>query len=398
MPAAGECAGSAAKSSRAGRTQPEESANAIARYGAPPRTGVTRMPARPDKEWNRLRSLLPKRALGYLDGNDRHENGSWATLLSIATYCVTAGLVYEEFKYLVLDSDFGGSTSLLAPGKREKQCLEAWGHAQDNWTEPVDKDGVRWLVFELGTRVSRACWSGRAGSSDRLVSEAILSICHERGTYSPVLSTRFLAERTGLAHSTVGRSLKRLCERGLIRYARLTDKWNRQYRLNLHWAPSAKGHNGTSSLLRSTCTSMSLQLSPDNSVYQSTPLHDAFVTKALGASAGRIWLTQNQPVTAAEAAVRYGVSAKTARRNLDSLVAVGLASKGAGRPAVYKMTEVSPARLDEIAAEYGALGWLENQRDRHSGNREAHELGKRLRSDAMRSGYQLAAGYKGAES
>ncbi|WP_199430301.1 hypothetical protein [Qaidamihabitans albus] len=334
-----------------------------------------------DREARRLRAELPKQALEYLDGNGRHENGAWATLVAIATYCLTARFVYDEFRYLVLESEFAGSTSLLAVGKREKQCQDAWEHAEDNWTEPVDKYELRALIAGLAARVAAYRWKGRAGISDRQVATAILDVCHERGTYSPVLSARYLAEKTSLGHTTVSRSLKRLTTLGLIRYRGKTEQWNSQYRLVLRWGLRPNGHNGTSSLLRSTCTSLTVHQA-------SVPQHDAFVGKSLGVLAGRIWFTMNEPLTAAEVADRYGLAARTARRYLDALVAVGLASKGEGRPAVFKVTEVSEERLDEIAAEYGTVGWLSLQRDKHDRHREAHQIGKRLRMDATRSGYQ----------
>lgn len=354
------------------------------------------MPPKSDREWHRLRAELPKQAREYLDANKRHDSGSWATLVSIAMYCVTARFMYDEFRYLVLESDFAGTTSLLAPGKREKQCQAAWGFAEDNWEPPEDRDGIRRKLTELSIRLAQAPWKGRSGISDRMVADAVLAVCHERGTYSPVLSCRFLAERTSLGAMTVSRSLKRLAKLGLIRYIGRTDQWNSRYRVVLRWRPPAKGHTGTSSLLRSTCTTTSLQSTDGtcaDQVFSSTaPLHDAFVNRALGPTAGRIWFGMTEPLTAREAAAQFGVAEKTVRRNLELLVSVGLVSKSEGRPAVYKATEVPGERLDEIAAEYGAAGWLANQRETHSRHQQAHALTRRLRREATRSGYQRKAG------
>lgn len=322
-----------------------------------------------DRETRWLRSRLPKKALDYLDDNERHLNGAWSTLLAIARYCHTAGMVFEEFRHLVNESDFSGSTSLLARG-RESKIRKTWDSVQEATDTPADRDGIRNEVLKLKTRALARPWPGRGGITDRQMATAILNRCHELGTYSPVLSARFLAERTSRGAATASRSLTRLEKLGLIARQGVTTEGNTRYRINLRW--EAKGHNETSSLVPSTCTSVSLQIG-------SVPQHDAFTSKALGPEAGRIWFSLSGSMTAAEAAAEYGLSAKTARRYLDSLVSVGLAVKSEGRPAEYKAVTVSVERLDEIAAEYGALGWHDRQRDNHQSHREAQRIARESR-------------------
>ncbi|QRP48981.1 DeoR family transcriptional regulator [Amycolatopsis sp. FDAARGOS 1241] len=193
---------------------------------------------------------------------------------------------------------------------------------------------------------------------------AIVARCHELGTYSPVLSSRWLAERVTLGHATVSRSLRRLAEdEFLVGKPKRTSEHNYQYRVNLNWAP-AQGQTEASSLVPSTWLTLSL-----NTVSVG---HDAFAPKSLGYRAGRIWVATQHPVSAQEIATEYRVSAKTARRDLQGLVDSGLAEKiRDGRVTRYRMLDASTEKLDEIAEFFGTTGWHSRQRETHDRQRDA---------------------------
>lgn len=308
-----------------------------------------------------LRSKLPQRALRFLDCDERHPNGPYPTLLAIARCCRTAGVDGFEFEELVSWSGFGES-SLFAKGRLGKQCAAAW-ETTDDGSEPASPDGIRRLVADLRERIGRDDWHGRSGQTDRDVALAVADRCQELGTYSPVLSTRWVAERVSKGHMAVARSFERLRVAGFFQgKPQVTEQRNRRYRVNLRWDSGAKLRFDTSNLVPSTCTVMNVRL------------HDAFVTKALGQTAGRVWLSTSHPVTAAEVAADYGVSAGTARRHLNNLVWAGLATKSEGRPVVYKMQEATTAELDAIAEWFGTDGWHDRQAETHARQRGARDL------------------------
>lgn len=314
-----------------------------------------------------LRDKLPKSTRAYLNGDERHPGGAWSTLLAIAQSCRNAGMDLHDFRGLVLESEFVDSTSLLSnKSKRDAQIPRAWNWIDDRDEDPADANGIRALIASLTNEVRAHQWPGRTGGTDRAVALSVLDRCHELGTYSPVLSSRHLAEKLGIGHATAARSLNRLTELGLLSGRAITDQGNYRYQVRLRWRSRTKGQAETSSSLPVTCISLSVQEG-------SVPAHDAFVTRALGPTSGRMWFSFSGPTTAREAASRVGVSARTARRCLDSLVSAGLATKDEGRPARFTMQEASAERLDEIAAEYGALGWLDQQRERHENQRTAND-------------------------
>lgn len=308
------------------------------------------------------RRPLPEKAQRYLDRKESHPNGSWATLVSLANYFRAAGRDAYDFEDEVSESEFGQTSSLFDGGRLGAQCARAWERTDDD-AETTDADGVRRLVAELHQRVTDREWRGRTGLRDRDVALAILERCHELGTYSPVVSARWLAERVSRGHTTVARALTSLRGLGFLSgKPQVTGQGNRRYKVNLRWERSTKPQDGTSNLVRSTCITMRVQVG-----------HDAFVSRALGPLAGQVWF-RYEPVTAAQVAAEYGVSDDTARRALKGLAEFGLATKGQGRPATYTMLDASVEGLDEIARWFRTDGWHERQAESHARQRGARSL------------------------
>ncbi|MFR9803192.1 hypothetical protein ACL02T_12940 [Pseudonocardia sp. RS010] len=325
-----------------------------------------------------LRAQLPAKARAYLDLEDS-KYSEWATVCSIATYCMNAELTEDDFVTLVLGSDFAdilASENGRDRSERLHQRLgKAWAAVEEAWQPPIgSKQDLRERLVDLHETLRAFRFPGRGHATDRTVSLAVVEYCHELGAYTPLLTTRFVSTLAGVSHSTANRSLGRLTDLGLLADHGVGDTGGTVYRLNVGWT---NGHTETSNATRGerlTCPTLSIE-----------PKHPAFLNGALGSIAGRLYfeLDPDTPVTATEAAKVLGLNRKTVERNLTRLVDHGLFRKCEGRPAKYVQNDLLPEDLDEIAKAYGTFDWHDRQSEKYARQRECFAEIKRQKQGAL---------------
>src|SRR5690242_823141 len=87
-----------------------------------------------------LRAWLPTVAVDYLDLRDG-KGSEWATVMSVATYCLNRNLGRDEFISLVTGSDLGWAFATEDGRDRSARLHErlckAWDRAEDHWNPPI---------------------------------------------------------------------------------------------------------------------------------------------------------------------------------------------------------------------------------------------------------------------
>lgn len=207
-------------------------------------------------------------------------------------------------------------------------------------------------------------WGGQAGSTDRLVLDALLAIATEALTLTPTVSCRQVAERANVGAATAARSLRRLAERTpfLALEQQHAGTSAARYRLR-RGDPSAVGQGDA--------------LAP-HAVVQTPSVsarhvsHDAFTYAGLGRSAARVYglLDLATGHTARDLARALGLSLRTVLRKLRDLQAVGLA-RWNGLDGTWSADVVD---LDELAVDLGTAGTVAARRARHVRERQGFTL------------------------
>lgn len=186
-------------------------------------------------------------------------------------------------------------------------------------------------------------FAGAAGVTDHAVLSALLDVAGECLTLTPSASTRQLAERAGLSHQTVARSLRRLT----------TDsRYLRQE------APSAGVLAARYRLLRP-------EVDAEASIvrWESHRDHDAFAYRGLGRVAARLFdLIDGSTET--ELVELSGLHPRTVRRHLRRMAAVGVIRRAGGRWS-------HAGDLDAAADTLHTTGTGQARKARHQAEREA---------------------------
>lgn len=309
-----------------------------------------------------LRRRLPAPAKTLLDcqAAGRTQGG---TLQSIANYCANNGFELEDYERVVRSSLFWDDFRLTDTEKRRHdQLINAWATASDDERRPaLDAAGIKSALTDLRSELAAATWTGRNGTTDRVVSLAVLDWAVRIGAYTVHPGAREIAKMCpGYGRKAVDSSLRRLRKLGLLRRQQ-RDYGGRNQAAGLRVVLDFRGP----AVARSPSGLLSSRVNftrgePGNPPARGLPgavgvkLHDAFVRGALGVTAGIVWTRlPDEPVTARQTADLAGVTPNTARNSLDRLAKAGLAARDDGRPARYTRIE---ADLDPIAESYGKQG------------------------------------------
>lgn len=330
-----------------------------------------------------LRSRLPADALDYLDLNDG-KHSVWATACAVGMHALNAGFTEDEFVQLVSGSDFatefcteqsesGTGAVRVRMDRLENRLRKVWSRVDAAWSPPLGSvELVRQQLAELSQRVAEHPWVGVTGSSDLAAAEALIGWAYEVGVWTLDASTRDLALRAGLSHKAACGALRRLEKTGLVTKdtGRRKGVDAQRWVLNLRWGIKDMGstHESFPPKTRSCVLRMSLLN------------HPAFHPKALGRSAGRVWvfLVEHPGSTAKQIHSRTGVNLRTVRRVLASTLrthhlvkeAGSVPEPGSRKPSV--IYEVDPAgSLELVAEEYGTAGWFDRASERVNSERAA---------------------------
>jgi hypothetical protein len=231
-----------------------------------------------------------------------------------------------------------------------------------------DVTATRVEAHRLAQTALTYCWPRGTGAAPATISRvlvALLTVAGEAGRLSQVsVSVRQLAERAGVGHQTAARTLRVLCNLGVLRRERGgTGTHAAIYTVRRSAAPFTGG--GTQRDTRPDTP----PIAP--SVSLTSPSHDAWRHGALGGSALRIahLLDPETPRSAADLAAAVGCSVRWVRVLLARLHTYGLAAPGPDGwlPVPSATAERS---LDRAAARAGSLGTGQRQRLRHTLERD----------------------------
>jgi len=209
-------------------------------------------------------------------------------------------------------------------------------------------------------------WSGRTGTTDRAVLEALVTLAGRGG--GPVFraSQRQAAEVANVNRRTAAASLMRLVDRGW-----LTEQ------------ERGTGERGTTWRLSEPANATAPVPPPGKGVttgalpFATLATHDACSTGCLGASGARVLalvLNSEDALTAVEMAVVLGLSPNAVRTRLRRIESAGLAVVAEDRtwtPRARYEAAVLRA-LDLLAAWTGKAGTQEARRERHADDRQAY--------------------------
>ena len=287
---------------------------------------------------------------------EHHYSRNWGALVAVALAHKNSGRTRLQFVHAA-----GALAQLVAlddkrPGREARYLHRAWDQAEAMPPAAfVGAEKVTAAVQAVRARGDADRWSGQAGNSTRAALEAVLAVCEQARTLSPLLAVRTVAELAGVGKSTAGRALERLLERGYLvrvkgpRYDRAAT-----YRLV---TPAELGHT----LPPDGVESVSHLRTPEPPALLTYLQSDAFHARALGRTAARVlaFLDELEPVTTAALAERLGLTARTVRQALDRLEAVGAVQRHqAGKALAWTGR---PDQLDhqEVAEAYDTRGRLQ---------------------------------------
>lgn len=206
-------------------------------------------------------------------------------------------------------------------------------------------------ITGVSTAADAQPWSGKTGSSDRVVLAAHVDIATRAGGVEYTASDRQIAEVSGKARQTVARAHERLIKGGWVQRLAVgvgprASRWqlNTAARTTRPVAiPCGHPLAGTSGLVALAGA-------------------DTFASRGLGAAGARILATlrASDRMTSRDLAAATGLHCSTVRRRLRQLEAVQLAvCLGDGEWAGVERD------LAEVAAEVGTSGAAERRRTRH---------------------------------
>lgn len=317
-----------------------------------------------------LRKRLAARALKVLDG-DLTGHSTFSSVSSVAGSCYRKRFTFDEFTAVLWHSDLGAQyadeNGLKTRGQFDKNVRNAWDWVDEKgFDHGYDARIVRERLAVLASRVQKAQWKGRGGSSERAVALALIGLGHELNKFTVDADGLLLAEAAGVGRATVHRAAARLAKKGFVTitwHPREGDVKANTYLLNLDWVDQGSFINGTHSDLKppnTQCVS-----------FMKLDFHPVFARKALGASARRIWeflLEQQEPATQRQVRESTGLSAGAVSKHLARMVQFGLVQSHPGHPAGYSLDPAGD--LWAVAEAHGTQDWVEQTAEKHKRQRE----------------------------
>lgn len=351
--------------------------------------------ARPSPSSSARRLSAPMAAL-LVDGDRAGRYASRSEVAAaLALAAVNARWTFVAYRAAMLDpANAGGAWARERVRRgvtRPRQPYDVASRLSKTWTAAQARAAARPAVSDRYAVVAELAevravadampelWGGQAGSTDRLVLDALLDVATDALTITPTASTRQLAERANVGTGTAARSLHRLAERTpfLVREQAHAGTAAPRYRLRRPDFP-ASGPGGA------------LALTPRAQTPSAPPghaSHDAFAYAGLGRAAARVYgLLGDHGTSSRDLAAALGLSVRTVRRHLLALQAVGLA-RWNGLNGTWSG---DVADLDELAAQLGTAGTGQARRDRHAKARDGYR--KYLRIFTRRRGWSAERG------
>jgi DNA-binding MarR family transcriptional regulator len=366
-------------------------AHRVDALGLPPTRTVIRPPLAPHRLGLAVEVLddpaaFTLAAVAARAGTDRPERLDWRALLksgrwprgwtgegspSSMTWLVCIGAIraghdLDTVRAWLADEHNAGGTAyrrrLGMAGKRHADCWLAryvWPSALEAAAKrvdpPADAVEARERLCSLAEAIEAHRWTGIGGATDRTILRALVARGMARGSLTPAMSYRELAEAAAVTTTTVTRATRRLRAAGWLLIAkqgrgsteRDDDKAKREVALATTWrlVPRARAsHTGGY-----TPASTSL------SVIGTRAALDACCWRGLGLNAPRILdALAGGPRTAAELAELLNLDVGNLRaRLLKKLAQHGLISR---TPAGWELAEDLDAAMTAAAATLGLTG------------------------------------------
>lgn len=293
-------------------------------------------------------------ALHALDGKHNYPT-HYQAALAVASHALARGWhraqLWEQLETLAR-IDAQEAKRSPSPRRLGRFINRAWDKAEQGRKTKTDPFSLRAALDAAREFLSGQKFTGRQNSL-ALVMEAALDAAQTQKTLTPSLAVRSLELSTGLGKSSVARALKKLEALDLLRQVSRSDgeKASTYRVLNTERMVAQGGtlkvlpHGGKGLSHLGTATELAA--------------HDAF--RALGRSAARVGaaLDALEGFTPQELAQRLGLSAKTVRKALRELEAVGLAYRqrqGRAYAWTARPDAATEEALQRIALGYGTHG------------------------------------------
>ena len=371
-------------------------AHRVDALGLPPTRTVIRPPLAPHRLGLAVEVLddpaaFTLAAVAARAGTDRPERLDWRALLksgrwprgwtgegspSSMTWLVCIGAIraghdLDTVRAWLADEHNAGGTAyrrrLGMAGKRHADCWLAryvWPSALEAAAKrvaPADADEARERLRSFAEAIEAHRWAGTAGATDRAILSALVARALARGTLTPRMSHREIAEAAGCSRRTVGTATRRLRAAGWLLIAK---QGRGSTELDDGKAKRETAHATTWRLVwdaRTFPTGGTPQRYPLSGATSRAPTRatkatlDVYRWGGLGLNAPRILdALAGGPRTAAELAELLNLDAGNLRaRLLKKLAQHGLISR---TPAGWELAEDLDAAMTAAAATLGLTG------------------------------------------
>ena len=277
-----------------------------------------------------------------------------------------------------------------------RRLVTTWRNATERVRQrppTTDHFSVRAELAEIAATadVDPTAWARAAGVTDRAVLAVLLDIANAACSLTTSASTLLLSEAANISPTTDCRALERLVERGWLRQetpssGTLAATWRLLRPEALPEPPQAVAQVLEALPPRRPLTATGARTSVRR--------HDAFahtIHGGLGRVAARLvdlLDPTGEPLTTAQLEALSGLNARTVRRHLHALVAVGVLD--VDDDGYHRVPDAAGEWLDAVADELGCAGVTTRRRQRHLAQREAF-LAYRVDFEARR-GWRVERG------
>jgi len=303
---------------------------------------------------------------GEKASGDRSPSGVlWSVLVGLAN----AGFTFEEAARTLTNPRYRISEVIASRARdKHRELVDYLDHEWEKasqWVQlhaPVNgPNDARIEVHKISEAASRATWSGRTGSTDHAVLEALIAIALKIGRLEFTASHRQIAETAKFACPAVRRALRRLEAAGWFKRRGGKRGSVTQFTLIPERFPVSTSTKGG-------CASIGYV----SGIVVRQTLHDAFRRGALPRSSALVLaaLDPLEPKTAKEINAATGQSSSTIYLAFKKLAAVGLATKDGAY--AWVRCAFPELLLDDIAAKLGTEGGTARQHRRHADERTAY--------------------------
>jgi hypothetical protein len=339
-------------------------------------------------------SLAPRRERATLpDWRELLTSGRWPTghdaldltgsamTFAICRGAIRAGHDRDDVAAWLADPANGGGECYRRRGG-DKYLDRVWPGAVKSagrlLAPPADATEARRILDDLRAVVEAHPWKGRAGTTDRAVMLAILDRAHRRGTLTPAMSHREIAEAVGVTRRTVSTSQARLrqagrlqvSERGRGRTAIDADGCYREQAHATRWRLPSAESLGALTFTTGGTPPERYPLSGAIVRARSSAEVDVCRHRGLGLNAPRLLdALASGPLRPAELAEALTMHPGSVRRLAGKLAAHGLIVRDAGR---WTLADDLEAAMHRAAESLGLDGKAQAVRRAHAAERDRY--------------------------